>query len=118
MSSYTVSKDPVRFDRRRFHTRISEPSYWARGRTWETTEAACDGSLVWGAYTGEGEMVGSARVVTDGVTFGWLCDVELEANARRLFPRGFSRPFAVRIRAGRSGTLRLAHGRQRTPAST
>lgn len=72
---YRISADPDRFDRDRFHHWISERSYWARGRTRDVTEAACDASLVWGVYDDAGEMVGSARVVTDGVTFAWLCDV-------------------------------------------
>lgn len=72
---YEVSDDPLRFDRDRFHEWISGRSYWAAGRQREVTEAACDASLLWGAYAAGGEMVGAARVVSDGVTFAWLCDV-------------------------------------------
>ena len=72
---YLISTDPTRFDVESFHRYLSDDSYWAKGRTRAVTDAAVDGSLLFGAYTPEGEMVGAARVVTDGVTFAWICDV-------------------------------------------
>lgn len=80
--TYEISSDPARFDRDRFHAWISEHSYWAKGRERDVTERACDVSLVWGAYATGGEMVGAARVVTDGVTFAWVCDVYVEDGHR------------------------------------
>jgi GNAT superfamily N-acetyltransferase len=80
--TYEVSSDAQRFDRDRFHTWISGHSYWARGRTRDVTERACDASLLWGAFAGGGEMVGAARVVSDGVTFAWLCDVFVDEAHR------------------------------------
>ena len=79
---YEVSSDPTRFDREAFHHWISDLSYWAAGRAKETTDAACESSVVFGAYLGTGEMIGSARVVTDGVTFAWLCDVFVDESHR------------------------------------
>jgi GNAT superfamily N-acetyltransferase len=79
---YEVSSDPALFDRDTFHHWISDLSYWAAGRTRETTDAACDSSLLFGAYVGSGEMIGCARVVTDGITFAWLCDVFVEEPHR------------------------------------
>ena len=79
---YEVSSDPARFDREAFHRWISELSYWARGRARETTEAACESSLLFGAYRSSGGMIGCARVVTDGVTFAWLCDVFVDEEHR------------------------------------
>ncbi len=73
--SYVISTDSDDFDLDVFHRWISEQSYWANGRTRETTEAAVANSLVFGAYSSEGTMVGAARVVTDCATFGWLCDL-------------------------------------------
>lgn len=72
---YEISSDPLRFDRDRYHHWMSDLAYWAMGRTRDTSESACDGSLLFGVYRSGGEMVGCARVVTDGVTFAWLCDV-------------------------------------------
>ncbi|MFQ5967067.1 MAG: GNAT family N-acetyltransferase [Acidimicrobiia bacterium] len=73
-SSYQISTDPDRFDVDAFHEYLTADSYWAKGRRRDTTEAALDNSLVFGAYAPGGEMVGAARVVTDCATFGWLCD--------------------------------------------
>ncbi len=72
---YTISTDPARFDVDVFHRYLSEESYWARGRLRETTDTAVANSMVFGAYADDGEMVGAARVVTDRITFSWLCDV-------------------------------------------
>lgn len=79
---YEVSSDPARFDRDVFHHWISDLSYWALGRARETTDKACESSLVFGAYLGSGEMIGCARVVTDRVTFAWLCDVFVDEHDR------------------------------------
>jgi GNAT superfamily N-acetyltransferase len=51
-------------------------SYWAPHRPRSVVEASLATSLCFGLYekTG-GRQVGFARVVTDGATFSWLCDV-------------------------------------------
>ena len=73
---YVVSDAPARIDRDLLHRWLSDESYWAAGRTRETVDRALDtGSITFGVYDPAGAMVGSARVVTDRVTFGWLCDV-------------------------------------------
>ena len=77
------SADPARVDRARVHRWMSEESYWARGRTREAQDAAIDGSRVYGVYDDEsGEQLAFARVVTDTVTFAWLCDVFVDEAAR------------------------------------
>ena len=35
-----------------------------------------------GVYNSDGKQVGYARVVTDGVTLGWLCDVYIAREVR------------------------------------
>jgi GNAT superfamily N-acetyltransferase len=51
-------------------------SYWASARTRDEHRAAIDGSSCFGLYhEASGAQVGLARVITDGVTFGWLADV-------------------------------------------
>ena len=81
---YRISTDPTRLDIDLIHAWISEESYWAAGRTRETTESAVAASLNFGAYAPDGTMVGGARVVGDGVTFAWICDVFVVDDHRDL----------------------------------
>lgn len=77
------STDPDRLDRSLVHAWLSEHAYWAKGRPRETQDAAIDGSMNFGAYDrSNGRQVGYARVVTDGVTFAWLCDVIVDPGSR------------------------------------
>ncbi|GAA1055108.1 N-acetyltransferase [Agromyces luteolus] len=70
-------------DRARVHEWISEHAYWALGRPREVQDAAIDASWNYGAYDAEtGEQLGYARIVTDGITFAWLCDVIVAPEAR------------------------------------
>ncbi|HRW18959.1 MAG TPA: GNAT family N-acetyltransferase [Dermatophilaceae bacterium] len=86
--TFVVSSDPGLLDRERVHRWICDESYWAAGRPVDTQDRAIDGSRCYAAYRtadGEpGEQVGFARVVTDGATFAWLCDVYVDASARGL----------------------------------
>lgn len=80
---YEISSDPARLDPARIHHWLSTDAYWALGRTREKQDLAIAGSLNFGAYdTISGEQVGYARVVTDHVTFAWLCDVYVDRSAR------------------------------------
>jgi GNAT superfamily N-acetyltransferase len=77
------SADPERLDRDRIHAWLAEESYWAVGRPRATQDAAIDASWNFGVYdTDTGEQLAYARVVTDGVTFAWLCDVFVASEAR------------------------------------
>lgn len=49
-------------------------SYWAAGIPKELVARSVERSLVFGVYRAT-VQVGFARVVTDGATFAWLCDV-------------------------------------------
>ena len=64
------------------HAALSERAYWALGRSREVVEASIAGSLCFGAFEEDGRQVGFARVVTDGVTFGWVCDVFVDEAER------------------------------------
>lgn len=80
---YFFSAEADRVDRARVHRWLSEQSYWAQGRGREKQDAAIDASRNYGVYDIEsGEQVAYGRVVTDGVTFAWLCDVFVAAEAR------------------------------------
>lgn len=75
MSDYEISADPKRLDFE-FIVPSLQSTYWAQGRARDVIVASFQSSLGVGAYlTATGEQVGLARVVTDGVTFSWLCDV-------------------------------------------
>jgi N-acetylglutamate synthase-like GNAT family acetyltransferase len=56
-------------------------SHWAPERTRETLLKSIQNSLCFGAYL-EGKQIAFARVVTDGCTFSYLCDVFVDENYR------------------------------------
>ena len=72
--SFCVSTDKARLDLDLIHHYLSQESYWAQGRTMDSTEASIAQSLCFGLYDSS-QQVGFARVVTDSATFAWLCDV-------------------------------------------
>lgn len=89
----------------RIHPWLSTDAYWALGRTRDNVETAARNSLNFGVFTGSGEQVAYARVLTDRANFAWLCDVYvdrdhrgrgvghrlLEAVVEQLEPMGLSR---------------------------
>ncbi|MGW1996267.1 GNAT family N-acetyltransferase [Embleya sp. NPDC001921] len=80
---YEISTDPTRLDAALIHRWLSLDAYWAMGRPREKQDTAIAGSLNFGVYdTASGAQVGYARVVTDGATFGWLCDVYIDPAVR------------------------------------
>jgi GNAT superfamily N-acetyltransferase len=77
------SADLSRLDRERVHAWLAEESYWATGRDRDAQDAAVAASRNFGVYDREtGEQLAYARVITDGVTFAWLCDVFVATEAR------------------------------------
>ena len=56
-------------------------SYWAESRTIETQRRAIEGSSCFSAFADD-KFVGFCRVVTDGATFAWLCDVIIDPAER------------------------------------
>lgn len=82
---HLLSTDPARLDLDRVHHWLSTDAYWALGRDRDTTVRAFEGSLPFGIYRPQdGHQVAVARVVTDGATFAWLCDVYVDRSARGL----------------------------------
>ena len=72
---YELDDDPARVDVDAVHAYLSEESYWARGRPRETVEALVRAATrVVGLYH-DGQQVGFARAVSDGVAFAYLADV-------------------------------------------
>jgi N-acetylglutamate synthase-like GNAT family acetyltransferase len=80
---HVFSADPARLDADAVHRMLSEHAYWAVGRPREVQEAAIAGSRNYGVYdAATGDQIAYARVVTDGATFAWLCDVIVRPDAR------------------------------------
>jgi|HubBroStandDraft_1064217.scaffolds.fasta_scaffold176423_2 GNAT superfamily N-acetyltransferase len=58
-------------------------SYWAQNRPRAVIEESLKSSICFGLYEKPGaRQVGLARVVTDGATFSWLCDVIVDKGHR------------------------------------
>lgn len=57
-------------------------SYWASERSEEAMKASWGESLCFGVYGEDGRQAGFMRVVTDGATFSWLCDVIVDPDHR------------------------------------
>jgi GNAT superfamily N-acetyltransferase len=59
-------------------------SYWAQNRPRGVIEQSIRNSTCFGVYEKAGRrQVGFARVVTDGATFSWLCDVVIDERHRK-----------------------------------
>lgn len=78
----TTDDDPARLDLDVVHGFLSGQSYWARGVSRSTVEASVRGSWCVGAYDDD-VQVGFARLMTDGATYAWLCDVFVLPPHRR-----------------------------------
>lgn len=81
MIEYTISQDKDRLDVERIHREISG-TYWATGRSLETTREIIGNSNCFGIYDRSGEQLGFARLITDRVTFAYLMDVIIFAPHR------------------------------------
>ena len=77
-----LTDDRRRLDLPLIHRWLSEESYWAEGRTEEVVAKSIERSVSLGCFSPLNEQVGFARWVTDGATFGWLCDVFVDASFR------------------------------------
>lgn len=73
---YVASDDPTRLQLDVIFDFLSNRSYWAKERDRESVERSIRYSTFCiGVYDGTGRQVGFARVITDTVVFGWVCDV-------------------------------------------
>jgi GNAT superfamily N-acetyltransferase len=70
---YCVSADPDRLDLSVVHEYLSK-SYWSAGIPIEVVKRAMEGSICFGLFHRDSQ-IGFARVITDGATFAYLCDV-------------------------------------------
>ncbi|HUW79047.1 MAG TPA: GNAT family N-acetyltransferase [Candidatus Nanopelagicaceae bacterium] len=81
IDGFVLSDDPTLINADKVHAWISGESYWAAGRTQEVMAKAIAGSHMIGVYQ-DAEQVAVSRIVSDGATFAWLCDVFVDANFR------------------------------------
>ncbi|BCY05462.1 GNAT family N-acetyltransferase [Actinoplanes sp. L3-i22] len=102
---YVLTDDVSRVDIDRVHRWLSEESYWAAGRSLELVNRSIEGSLPYSIRHGD-EQVGFARVVTDGATFAWICDVFIDERHRGHGLGGWLVDSIVEDMTGR-GILRL-----------
>ena len=70
---FEISTDPVRLDFAAMHAYLTR-SYWSPGIPLETVMRGARASLCFGLYY-ERRQIGLARVITDGASFAYLCDV-------------------------------------------
>jgi GNAT superfamily N-acetyltransferase len=70
----SISSDKALLDLPLIHRFLSEQSTWALGIPFATVERAVQQSYCFGAYL-DGAQIGFARVISDGATFAYLCDV-------------------------------------------
>jgi GNAT superfamily N-acetyltransferase len=96
MSEYFISDDKALLDLE-FVVRSLGGTYWAAHRPREVIVASLQASLCLGAYDAlTKQQVGLARVVTDGATFSWLCDVYVAPEHRR---RGLGKQLVAAVLA-------------------
>jgi GNAT superfamily N-acetyltransferase len=79
---WEVSTDPARLDHDFICAQLAT-TYWAGDRPRAVVVASLRTSLCFGAYDrATGRQVGFGRVVTDGATFSWICDVIVDPSCR------------------------------------
>jgi GNAT superfamily N-acetyltransferase len=111
---YEIDTDPSRLNSDVIHSYLSEQSYWAKGRTKDTTLQTLKHSLCFGVYV-DREMVGFARVITDYAVFAYLADVFIlesyqgKGLGKNLMQSIFTHPKLSKIQRWMLGTLD-AHG--------
>ena len=82
---YVVTDDKSRIDFERVYGWLSD-AYWALGRSRDVMARSIENSVALSCLDPDGVQVGFARWVSDGATFGWLCDVVVDPQLRG---RGF-----------------------------
>jgi len=81
-ADFVISTDRTRLDLE-FVVNGIQSTYWASTRSRGDVISSLEHSLCFGAFeSASGQQVGFARVVTDGITFSWLCDVFVDPRFR------------------------------------
>jgi GNAT superfamily N-acetyltransferase len=77
---YTITDDQDRIDLDIVMDLLSE-SYWAASRPRAKMARAIENSLCFSLFL-QARQIGFVRVVTDSVTFAWICDVMIQPEHR------------------------------------
>jgi GNAT superfamily N-acetyltransferase len=72
---YQIDDDPSRLDLDAIVAYLTTSAYWGRWRGRADIAKQVAASTNVGLYSPAGDQVGFARIVTDGVSFGYLADV-------------------------------------------
>jgi len=78
---YVVTDDLARMDLATIHRWLCEEAYWSMGRSLADVTESLRRSRAYGVLRA-GQQVGVGRVITDGVTFAYLCDVFVAPSCR------------------------------------
>jgi GNAT superfamily N-acetyltransferase len=78
---YVLTDELSRMDLPAIHRWLSEQAYWSLGRSLPEVTESFRQSSAYGVLQGS-QQVGVARLVTDGVTFAYLCDVFVKESCR------------------------------------
>ena len=62
--------------------RLLKTTYWANHRSAETIEKSMRNSSCYGIRSGNGQLIGFARVISDYATTWYLCDVIIDGEYR------------------------------------
>jgi N-acetylglutamate synthase-like GNAT family acetyltransferase len=84
MIDFKISTDKEKLDLEAIHDYLSNRSYWAKNRSFETVKRSVENSLCFGMYNSEDRLVGFARVVSDFAVFAYIMDVFIIEDYRKL----------------------------------
>lgn len=77
---YTVSDNKLKMDTDVVFQLLST-CYCAQDRSKEIIVESMDNAICFGVFEGE-QQIGFARVITDNITFSWICDVIIHSDYR------------------------------------
>ena len=83
MSNYKISTDKDKLDLIAIHDFLTNRSYWAIGRSFETVKRSVENSICFGVYNSSDKLVGFARVLTDYAVFAYIMDVFILEDYRK-----------------------------------
>ena len=83
MSKYKISTDKDKLDLMAIHDFLTNRSYWAIGRSFETVKRSIENSICFGVYDSSDKFVGFARVLTDFAVFAYIMDVFILEDYRK-----------------------------------
>jgi N-acetylglutamate synthase-like GNAT family acetyltransferase len=75
MIDYKISTEKDKLDVKVIHDFLTNRSYWAKGRSFETVKRSIKNSLCFGMYDSQERLIGFARVLTDYAIFAYIMDV-------------------------------------------